>query len=167
MKININGILLLAAIAGVFTFFWLVPGDGLQAAPKVEMTTIDGRKIDLKELYGKPYMVVFWATDCPGCVKEIPHLNTLYDDFSKQGFQVIAIAMPHDELPLIRTMREQKAMSYEIVFDEDGTLAKAFGGVSLTPTNFLISPKSKIALQKIGEFDVDKMHQMISDMLKS
>jgi peroxiredoxin len=167
MKIDINGILLLAAIAGISAFFWLAPGDGLQAAPNVRMTTIDGGEVDLKELRGKPYMIVFWATDCPGCVKEIPHLNTLYNDFGKQGFQVIAIAMPHDELPLIRTMREQKAMNYEIVFDEDGTLAKAFGGVKLTPTNFLISPKGKIALQKIGEFDVDKMHQMISDMLKS
>ena len=167
MKVNIKGISLLAFIAGVLTFFWLTSGDGLQAAPSVKMTTIDGGEINPEKLRGKPYMVVFWATDCPGCVKEIPHLNTLYSGFSKQGFRVVAIAMPHDELSLIRTMREQKAMSYEIVFDEDGTLAKAFGGVKVTPTSFLISPEGKIVLQKMGEFDVDTVHQMISDMLKS
>jgi len=167
MKIDIKGVLLLAFIVGALAFFWLAPGDGLQAAPNIKMTTIDGGKIDSKALRGKPYMVVFWATDCPGCVREIPHLNTLYSGFSKQGFRVVAIAMPHDELSLIRTMREQKAMNYEIVFDEDGTLAKAFGGVKVTPTSFLISPEGKIVLQKMGEFDVDTVHQMISDMLKS
>ncbi len=158
MKLDLKGILLLAAIAGVLTFFWLAPNDGLQAAPNAEMTTIDGEQINLKELRGKPYMVVFWATDCPGCVKEIPHLNSLSNDLGKQGFRVIAIAMPHDEIPLIKTMREEKAMNYEIVFDEDGTLAKAFGGVKVTPTNFLISPEGKIALRKMGEFDVDEMY---------
>lgn len=167
MKLDIKGILLLVAIAGVLAFFWLAPNDGLQAAPNAKMTTIDGEQIDLKALRGKPYMVVFWATDCPGCVKEIPHLNSLYNELGKQGFRVIAIAMPHDEIPLIKTMREEKAMNYEIVFDEDGTLAKAFGGVKVTPTNFLISPEGKIALQKMGEFDVDEMYQMISNMLKS
>lgn len=48
MKIDINGILLLAAIAGISAFFWLAPGDGLQAAPNVRMTTIDGEKSILK-----------------------------------------------------------------------------------------------------------------------
>lgn len=166
MKIDIKGILLLAVIAGVFAFFWLAPDDGLQAAPDFDMTTIDGEQLGSNQLDGKPYMVVFWATDCPGCVKEIPHLNALYNEFGDQGFKVIAVAMPHDELPLIKTMRDQKAMDYEIVFDTDGMIAKTFGGVIVTPTNFLISPEGKIALHKMGEFDTDEVHQLISNMLK-
>lgn len=166
MKLDIKGLLVLALIAGILTFFWLAPNDGLQAAPKLEVTTIDGEKIDSDELKGKPYMVVFWATDCPGCVKEIPHLNGLYSDLSKEGFRVIAIAMPHDEIDLIRTMQAEKGMNYDIVFDEDGMLAKAFGGVKVTPTNFLISPQGKIALQKMGEFQPDDIRQLIDGMLK-
>lgn len=167
MKLDIKGILLLAFIAGVLAFFLLAPSDGLRAAPEAKMTTIDGKEIDTSQLAGKPYMVVFWATDCPGCVKEIPHLNQLYTDMKDQGFKVIAIAMPHDELPLIETMREQKAMSYDIVFDKDGTLAKAYGGIMVTPTNILVSPAGKIALQKMGEFDPEVMHSTVTEMLGS
>ena len=166
MKLDIKGLLILALIAGALTFFWLAPSDGLQAAPKLQLTTIDGEKIDSSDLKGKPYMVVFWATDCPGCVKEIPHLNELYTELGNDGFRVIAIAMPHDELDLIRTMRDEKSMSYDIVFDEEGTLAKAFGGVKVTPTNFLISPQGKIALHKMGEFQPQELRQMIDNMLK-
>ncbi len=111
-------------------------------------------------------MVVFWATDCPGCVKEIPHLNELYTEFGKDGFEVIAIAMPHDQVDHIKTMRIQKGMRYKIVFDKDGALAKAYGGVSLTPTNLLISPEGKIALHKVGNFDTDNIRRLIVGMLK-
>ena len=166
MKLDIKGLAVLALIAGALAFFWLAPNDGLQAAPKLQATTIDGKKIDTGDLKGKPYLVVFWATDCPGCIREIPHLNELYSDLGKDGFQVIGIAMPHDELPLIQTMRKEKSMQYDIVFDVDGMLAKAYGGIRLTPTSFLVSPKGKIALHKLGMFEKDEMRQMIEGMLK-
>ncbi len=166
MKLDIKALLAMAVVAGALAFFFLAPTDGLQAAPTPKMTTVDGDAIDPDKLSGKPYMVVFWATDCPGCIKEIPHLNELYSEFGKDGFEVIAIAMPHDQIDQINTMRSQKGMSYKIVFDEDGTLAKAYGGVSLTPTNMLISPDGKIALNKVGTFDPAGMRQLIVDMLK-
>ena len=166
MKIDIKGLLVLAVIVGFLAFFWLAPSGGLQAAPNVKMQTIDGKTLTLEQLKGKPYMVVFWATDCPGCVKEIPHLNDLYTNLKSQGFTVIAIAMPHDQIPRIQAMREQKNMQYDIVFDKDGSLAKAFGGVMVTPTNFLISPSGNIALQKMGEFNPETMQKTILDMLK-
>ncbi|MEZ5449307.1 MAG: TlpA disulfide reductase family protein [Thiolinea sp.] len=130
------------------------------------MTTIDGQTIELQELRGAPYMVVFWATSCSGCVKEIPELNALHDEMKARGFKVIAIAMSYDELPLIQNMRQQKNMNYDIVFDKDGTLAEAFGGIMVTPTNFLISPEGKIALQKMGEFDPEEMRGLLDNLLK-
>ncbi|CAA6807931.1 MAG: Redoxin domain protein [uncultured Thiotrichaceae bacterium] len=166
MKLDIKALLAMAVVAGALAFFFLAPTDGLQAAPTPEMTTVDGDAIDPDKLSGKPYMVVFWATDCPGCIKEIPHLNELYSEFGKEGFEVIAIAMPHDQVDQIKTMRSQKSMSYKIVFDEDGTLAKAYGGVSLTPTNLLISPEGKVALHKVGTFNPANIRQLVTDMLK-
>ncbi len=166
MKLDMKGLLVLALIAGALVFFWLAPNDGLQAAPHLKTTTIDGESIDSADLKGKPYMVVFWATDCPGCVREIPHLNALYNDLNADGFRVIGVAMPHDELPLIQTMRQEKNMNYDIVFDEDGLLAKAYGGVKVTPTSFLVSPEGKISLHKMGMLEMDAMRQTIENMLK-
>ena len=166
MKLDIKALLILVVLAGAAAFFWLAPGKGLQPVPAVTITTIDGKAIELEKLRGKPYMVVFWATDCPGCVKEIPHLAELYQELGKDGFQILAVAMPHDELPLIKAMREQKNMDYEIAFDQDGSLSKAFGGVMVTPTNFLVSPQGKIVLQQMGEFDPDDMRSRIQAMLK-
>ena len=57
-------------------------------------------------------------------------------------------------------------MNYDIVFDEDGMLAKAYGGVKVTPTSFLVSPKGKITLHKMGMLEMDAMRQTIEGMLK-
>ncbi len=165
MKLNIKVLFVFALLIGAAVFFWLAPSSGLQAAPLISMTTIDGTSIHTKDLRGKPYMVVFWATECPGCVKEIPNLVQLERELGKQGFRVVAIAMPHDTVSQIKTMREQKGMNYDIVYDEKGDLAETFGGIMVTPTNILVSPEGKIVYQKMGEFDPADMRQRIQSLL--
>jgi peroxiredoxin len=98
-------------------------------------------------------------------VKEIPQLVDLQNEFGKDGFKVLAIAMEYDELPLIKTMRDQKGMNYEITWDQGGVLAKAFGGVRVTPTNFLVSGDGKIVMQQLGDFKVDDMRARIKTLL--
>jgi len=51
----------------VIAFLWLGPS-GLQKAPDITLTSIDGKQIELESLKGKPVLVTFWATSCPGCI---------------------------------------------------------------------------------------------------
>ena len=83
-------VVLFSAIA----FLWFGPS-GLQPAPDIEFTTVDGKKIDLKTLKGKPVLVTFWATSCPGCIKEMPHLIELYHELHNKGLEIIGVAMPY------------------------------------------------------------------------
>src|SRR5688572_27537114 len=45
---------------------------------------------------GKVYVVEFWATWCPPCVKSIPMLTEIQKDFKKQGVTVIGVASSED-----------------------------------------------------------------------
>ncbi|HPQ94159.1 MAG: TlpA family protein disulfide reductase [Thiothrix sp.] len=166
MKLDIKALLVFAVLAGALGFFLFSP-NGAQSAPELKAQTIDGRPIDTADLKGTPYMVVFWATDCPGCVKEIPHLVELYDEMNTKGLEIIGVAMPHDNVSAIKTMRQQRDMRWDLVFDETGTISKEFGGVKVTPTSFLVGPDGRIALQKMGELDMPALRQRILDMLKS
>src|SRR3990172_3567351 len=84
--------LLLAAFAlllvGAVAWVWLSP-TGLTQAPAIALTTIEGKRIELTGLRGKPVLVNFWATTCPSCVKEMPELMALHRDLATQGFTVI------------------------------------------------------------------------------
>ena len=50
----------------------------------------------LRSLRGKPVLVSFWASTCPRCLDEIPHLIELYEELAPRGFEIIAIAMAYD-----------------------------------------------------------------------
>ncbi|MEX0951609.1 MAG: TlpA disulfide reductase family protein, partial [Gammaproteobacteria bacterium] len=152
-------IILLAAL------LWLAP-HGLSKAPAVSFKLLDGNEYPLADWHGKPVLVTFWATDCPGCIREIPHLIELYEEFNNRGFQIVAVAMSYDPPNRVVEFNRRRELPYYIALDIDGRIAQAFGNVMLTPTTFLIAPDGRIVTHKIGEFDTDNMRQQIAKLLQ-
>ena len=62
----------------------------------LNLTTINGEKITSQNLIGKITLINFWATDCPGCINEMPGLIETYNQYKDQGLEVIAVAMYYD-----------------------------------------------------------------------
>ena len=148
----------------LLAYLWFGPG-GVQPAPDVSLKTLDGRTIDLKQLHGQPVLVTFWATSCPGCIKEMPHLIELYEELHAKGLEIIGVAMPYDRPDHVLEMVKRKQVPYPIAIDIEGKAVAAFGKVQLTPTSFLIDPKGRIVKQKIGEMDMTQLHRQIVSML--
>jgi len=135
-------------------------------APDVTLTTITGKKITLKNLRGKLVIVTFWATDCPACIKEIPHLIDLYTQYHKKGLEIIAVAMYYDPPNHVVTMTKNQQLPYHVALDLTADLAHSFGRVQLTPSTFLISPDGLFALKKTGTFDPAELKSRIETLLK-
>ena len=170
MKIKelLGGLLVLALVA-VAAFLWLSPqGSKLFAAkaPEVSTPTLDGGRFDLARYRGRPVLLNFWATDCPGCVKEIPMLIELQHEFGPQGFQIIGMALQYDDPRLVRNMSAQMGISYVVALDRQGQAAQAFGGINLVPTSFLIDAEGRIVERKLGEIDKNEMAEKIRNLLK-
>jgi len=153
------------AIIGVLAFVWFTPS-GLKQAPSITVTTLEGQQLSLQQLRGKPVLVTFWATTCPGCVKEMPHLVELYNSLGPRGLKIVALAMSYDEEAQVREMVKMKKLPYTVGLDKDGSAARAFGEVKLTPTSFLIDPEGRIVQQKLGELDMNALHARIANMLQ-
>jgi len=153
--------LLLIGFAGLLYF----NGGAINKVPNISVNTISGEKIALSSLKGKPALITFWATDCPGCIKEIPHLKAIHADYAAKGVPIIAIAMKHDRPDHVIAMTEAKKLPYKIALDPMGDAAQAFGNVRLTPTTFLIAPDSSIAMHKLGVFNEDKMRKQLDKLL--
>ena len=135
-------------------------------APDAIFSTITGKKIALQYLYGKPVIVTFWATDCASCIKEIPHLIELYQQYHPKGLEIIAVAMSYDPPNHVIDMTKALQIPYHVALDMQAENAHAFGDISLTPTTFLIAPDGTIALQKTGLFDLNEMKTRISIFTK-
>jgi peroxiredoxin len=124
-----------------------------QAAPAAIFSTITGEKINLSELRGKVVLVNFWATTCPGCVREMPGMIDTYNQYKDKGLEIIAVAMPYDPPNYVLKFTQDRQLPFHVVLDIKSEAVAAFGNVTLTPTSFLIGKDGSILEKKTGELD--------------
>ena len=154
------------ALLGTLGYRWLAP-TGLKTSPDISLVTIDGERLQLASLRGKPLLVTFWATTCPACIREVPHLIELYEELSPQGLEIIGIAMNHDPPNQVLAMRNARNIPYPLALDIDAEAARAFGNVRLTPTSFLIAPDGRITYRNLGSINMPELRRDIIAMLKT
>src|SRR5690606_22775376 len=54
-------------------------------------TDLNGRAVSLQDYRGKVVMIDFWAMWCGPCIRSLPHLKELHQEFSGKGFEVLGI----------------------------------------------------------------------------
>ncbi len=141
-------------------------GKTVATAPDVTFTTLTNQKIALKDLRGKPVLVTFWATDCPACIKEIPDLINLYNQYHASGLEMVAVTMYYDPPSHVVEMAKIKQLPYPVALDLTSELSRAFGGILFTPSTFLIAPDGSVIKNEIGIFDLANMKTTLEALLK-
>lgn len=157
-------IFIAALILGSAAYLWIAPA-AAQQLPNITLQLIDGKKLKLSSLKGKPILITFWATSCSSCIKEMPHLIELYNELHSAGLEIIGIAMPQDRPDYVMEMVKHKQLPYLIAFDLKSHAVKAFGNVRFTPTTFLIDNKGRIVRKKTGKIKMDVWRKNIISML--
>ncbi len=134
-------------------------------APAATFTTLDGRQLSMEQLRGKVVLVNFWATSCPGCIKEMPDMIEAYRDYKDKGFEIVAVAMSYDPPNYVANFVQTRQLPFPVALDVKGEHARAFGDVQLTPTSFLIGKDGSILDQKLGELDFGKLRAQLDKEL--
>ena len=130
-------------------------------APAVTFTTLEGQKISMQSLRGKTVLVNFWATDCSGCIKEMPELAHTYEQYKDKNLVVIAVAMPYDPPAQVANYTQEKKLPFPVMHDGYGEMVKAFGEVNLTPTTFVFDAQGNRLQKTIGELDFSALRQLL------
>jgi peroxiredoxin len=110
------------------------------------LTELNGKTWTLKELRGKVVLVNFWATWCPPCRKEMPDLETLYEQFKDQGLVILAIS-DEDEGKVKPFIAEQK-VTYPILLDPGRKVNELFE-IEGIPKTFVYDRSGKLVAQSI------------------
>ena len=62
-------------------------------APEFTLPDLEGNQIELSSMKGKVLILDFWATWCPPCKEEVPHLVSLQSKYRDQGLQIVGLSL--------------------------------------------------------------------------
>ncbi len=105
---------------------------------------VNGQTLDLKVLRGKVVVLNFWSPDCPPCIHELPELERLYQSYRSQGLVVVGIATPGSSKSKSLAAAAMAQVTYPLSVDQRGTIARAVGGIMVTPTQVIIDKEGHV-----------------------
>ena len=111
--------------------------------PDVALTTLDGQRLSTADLRGQVVLVNFWATWCGPCRVEMPGFQDVYDSRRERGFTIVGVSQDVGTPDLVRHFIRERDITYPIVAGTPD-LERAFGGISLLPTSFLVGRDGRI-----------------------
>src|ERR1700681_893348 len=110
------------------------------------LTELGGKTWTLKEQRGKVVVLNFWATWCPPCRKEMPDLETLYQQFKDQGLVILAIS--DEDAGKVRPFIAEQKVTYPILLDPGRKVNELFQ-IEGIPKTFVYDRSGKLVAQSI------------------
>jgi len=138
---------------------------GLKPAPELVLPKVDGSgSISLAEHKGKVVLVDLWATWCAPCIKELPHLQALSENFGPEDFLMLGVVLESGDAEEIQAFVAEKEIRYPQVLGDEGT-KESFGPFLGYPTKYLIDRDGRVVKRYFGMMgdellsDVEKLIQ--------
>ncbi len=124
------------------------------AAFDFTLTDQNGDTHTLSDYKGKVVFLNFWATWCPPCLQEMPHIQELYEEYGENTGDVIFLGVSSpksDKNPYVqektsdevKTFLAEHEYTFPVVFDIDGAVFEDYLIRSL-PTTFMIDTDGNI-----------------------
>lgn len=135
--------------------------------PDFELTTLDGEPLRLSELKGKKVMLNFWATWCPPCKAEMPHMQNYYRNSSEDdNVEIVAVNLTDSEgrgVKVVQEFIDSYELTFPIPMDEKGIVGEAYQ-VFQIPTTYMLNTDGTIGQIVKGPMHESTMKTLIDDL---
>jgi peroxiredoxin len=131
------------------------------AAPDFALKATDGHNYRLSEYRGEVVAVLFWASWCGGCRRELERLQSLSKVYGETGLRVLAVTM--DERPeLAQSVAASAGVAYPLLLDATKSVSRAYRLKEL-PTIALVDRSGALRFAH-GEIDARGERELLAEL---
>ena len=109
-------------------------------APLTRFVTADGKTI---ELSGTPFLLVFFSSRCPHCMKELELLRRVRSEYKPEDLAIVAVSTNLDPLEA-RRLGAELSLGFPVLGDPSRTIRETYRNVGYVPENILVDAEGRI-----------------------
>jgi len=133
-------------------------------APALTLKSIDGKSINLSDLYGKrPVYLKLWATYCIPCRVQMPGLKKIFASYGDQMTIIAVNAAVGDDIGKVKQFAQDFDLHMPVTID-DGRLVE-WVGMKATPVHLVIGRDGRVIFA--GHQDGPELDAAIKQALAS
>lgn len=132
-----------------------------------ELEDLEGNSVRLSDFKGKVVFLNFWATWCPPCREEMPHMQAFYEKYKDEDVVILAVNPNRTENRGVdnskkaeekaRKFVEEEAYTFPILLDRDDSVWAVYQQRGI-PANYMIDKDGIVKYLKPGAFlDMEEM----------
>ncbi len=135
-------------------------------APNFEAATLDGETTSLEDLRGTVVLVNFWGTWCGPCIREMPDLQEVYEQYADKGFTILALATGGDTEDDVTEFRDDFELTFPLIVDEDDVINDQYGIVN-RPSTFILDQNGVIIFRHFGPVIESQITEILAGLIDS
>ncbi|MEN6357208.1 MAG: TlpA disulfide reductase family protein [Armatimonadota bacterium] len=115
-------------------------------ASDFQLTSVDGKSaIKLSSYFGKPMLLVYWASWCPHCRTEVPVVQKIYNDLHSAGLEIVGVSFDRSAKDA-RDFMKSKSVTFPVAFGgtDQGMKVADIYGVSGIPVTFVLDKNAVV-----------------------
>jgi peroxiredoxin len=125
------------------------PAQKPRVAPDFTLKDLFGNEVKLSSLRGKVILLNFWATWCPPCRNEMPHLQELYQTLRGKDFEMLAVSIDYTGKNTVAQFINNNGYTFRVLLDVNNKAASLYN-VTGIPATFIIDKKGRIVESVVG-----------------
>ena len=124
----------------------------------------DQAELRLSDLRGRPVLVNFWASWCPPCRQEMPAFQNVWQKYSDEGLMIVGVALQDMENDAAAFVY-QVGVTYPIVMDMEGDIARDYN-VTALPTTFFLDRDGDVVGTWTGTLSEEELGRFVVDLFQ-
>jgi peroxiredoxin len=121
--------------------------------PDLKFTRLDGSTTRLSEFKGKLLVLNLWATWCEACMVEMPSLQKLHEQLSKDGIEVWALSLDESYQSEVPPVVKKLGLTFEIFSDPNQQIGETLQTEMIPVTYIIEGSTRKLLAVEEGEKD--------------